>query len=620
MSGNAWVTLATNDSYALGTLVLASSLRAVGTTHQLAVMVTRGVSPEMKEQLRSAFDLLFEVNILDSQDEVNLSLLSRPELGLTFTKLHCWRLTQFQKCVFMDADTMVVRNCDELFDREELSAAPDAGWPDCFNSGVFVYRPSLETFRALLSFAVTHGSFDGGDQGLLNSFFADWATKDIAFHLPFIYNMCSNAVYSYLPAYKNYGDSVKIVHFIGPNKPWLMHFDVETGCVHPPAGFHHVLPLLQKWWDIFFASVHSRLSSTMARQDTPTVSRHVADSTMGLHSQPDEDFCYGHWDPWETIDLEQTVSLQHVPPTNNHLPHQEPAVHHVEHIEPTHTLHSPHFVAFNHAHDTNAHDKSFSSGDLHNGDSGGGLQNFHIVPVIEHDASSKSVAHDVPHNSVVQLNNSLCKTNSGVISENKNSPTFASSPLSESHGTLLHSAAQDSMPPSTAHLADPCLAMHVVNSDAPVVCARITSQGECLVDETAGSSKASDPSPRNAGLAGAFAQLRLGAPRSDAQTALEEHLRRQNWEQGQADYMGSDSFDNIWNKICTTLSAAPGKQSRIKSTDEQATENKTEAVVEGEEPKVETTVAKSTEASVSPTAASDSPIVSLQEKQSSKKI
>lgn len=48
-----------------------------------------------------------EVDVLDSQDSANLALLARPELGVTFTKLHCWRLTQFDKCVFLDADTLV---------------------------------------------------------------------------------------------------------------------------------------------------------------------------------------------------------------------------------------------------------------------------------------------------------------------------------------------------------------------------------------------------------------------------------------------------------------------------------------------------------------------------------
>jgi alpha-N-acetylglucosamine transferase len=55
----------------------------------------------------------------------------------------------------------VLQNIDELFDREELSAAPDAGWPDCFNSGVFVFRPSEDTYNALLQFAMAQGSFDG---------------------------------------------------------------------------------------------------------------------------------------------------------------------------------------------------------------------------------------------------------------------------------------------------------------------------------------------------------------------------------------------------------------------------------------------------------------------------
>lgn len=55
----------------------------------------------------------------------------------------------------------VLQNVDELFDREELSAAPDAGWPDCFNSGVFVFRPSLDTYQSLRDFATSQGSFDG---------------------------------------------------------------------------------------------------------------------------------------------------------------------------------------------------------------------------------------------------------------------------------------------------------------------------------------------------------------------------------------------------------------------------------------------------------------------------
>lgn len=55
------------------------------------------------------FDEVIEVDTLDSADSVRLALMQRPELGVTFTKLHCWTLTHYSKCVFMDADTLVSR-------------------------------------------------------------------------------------------------------------------------------------------------------------------------------------------------------------------------------------------------------------------------------------------------------------------------------------------------------------------------------------------------------------------------------------------------------------------------------------------------------------------------------
>lgn len=145
-----------------------------------------------RAMLSSIYDEVCVVDILDSGDTAHLALMKRPDLGVTFTKLHCWTLTHYTKCVFMDADTLVsiraltlltqyklqqvciqgsilcvcvctqvLSNIDELFEREELSAAPDPGWPDCFNSGVFVFKPSNETYRSLMTHCTENGSFDG---------------------------------------------------------------------------------------------------------------------------------------------------------------------------------------------------------------------------------------------------------------------------------------------------------------------------------------------------------------------------------------------------------------------------------------------------------------------------
>lgn len=57
--------------------------------------------------LEEVFDEVIVVDMLDSRDRAHLFWLGRPDLGVTFTKLHCWTLTQFTKCVFLDADTLV---------------------------------------------------------------------------------------------------------------------------------------------------------------------------------------------------------------------------------------------------------------------------------------------------------------------------------------------------------------------------------------------------------------------------------------------------------------------------------------------------------------------------------
>uniref|UniRef100_A0A8C5YTS2 Glycogenin-1 n=1 Tax=Marmota marmota marmota TaxID=9994 RepID=A0A8C5YTS2_MARMA len=250
----AFVTLATNDIYCQGALVLGLSLRNHKTTRKLVVLITPQVSSLLRDVLSRVFDEVIEVNLMDSEDYIHLAFLKRPELGVTLTKLHCWTLTHYSKCVFLDADTLVLHNIDELFDREELSAAPDPGWPDCFNSGVFVFQPSLETHQLLLQHATEHGSFDGADQGLLNSFFSDWPTADIHKHLPFIYNLTSNAAYTYSPAFQQFGSSAKVVHFLGSTKPWNCTYDPQTGSVSEQgagSGPPQHVTFLNLWWRLF---------------------------------------------------------------------------------------------------------------------------------------------------------------------------------------------------------------------------------------------------------------------------------------------------------------------------------------------------------------------------------
>uniref|UniRef100_A0A3B4XQ00 glycogenin glucosyltransferase n=1 Tax=Seriola lalandi dorsalis TaxID=1841481 RepID=A0A3B4XQ00_SERLL len=218
-SGEAFVTLATTDSYCMGATVVARSLRRHGTTRGIVVMVTPNVSQQSRLALESVFDEVIMVDVMDSEDRLHLALLGRPELGITFTKIHCWTLTQYSKCVFLDADTLVLCNVDELFERDELSAAPDPGWPDCFNSGVFVLRPSLHTHTGLMDHALQHGSFDG------------------------------NARLHY------------IVHFLGPVKPWSSSSQRDDGSSHATEQFATL------WWKEYLSHTTPSTPGKQPSQD-----------------------------------------------------------------------------------------------------------------------------------------------------------------------------------------------------------------------------------------------------------------------------------------------------------------------------------------------------------------
>ena len=110
-------------------------------------------------RLQQIWDHIIDIDTLDG--EAISTNLEHPDLEKIFVKLKVWKLTQFTKCVFLDTDTLVIQNVDELFERDELAAAPDIGWPDCFNSAVFVFVPSDETYASLVKHAEEHGSFDG---------------------------------------------------------------------------------------------------------------------------------------------------------------------------------------------------------------------------------------------------------------------------------------------------------------------------------------------------------------------------------------------------------------------------------------------------------------------------
>ncbi|KAK4514261.1 uncharacterized protein ATC70_001852 [Mucor velutinosus] len=243
----AYVTLVATDSYAAGALVLAHRLRDLGSSKEIVCLVTPTISSQVQKILSNICTLV-QVDTLRSSDHKNLQLLGRPELDITFTKIQLWKLTQYKKIVFLDADTYPIQNIDQLFERPSFSAAPDAGWPDCFNSGVFVAEPSDAVYNGLCQLANDKGSFDGGDQGLLNSFFSTWPTSP-EHRLPFTFNTTPTSQYGYAPAQNEFGQNISIVHFIGENKPWKYQRFADGRVLPLGSTWEGTKHMIQAWWN-----------------------------------------------------------------------------------------------------------------------------------------------------------------------------------------------------------------------------------------------------------------------------------------------------------------------------------------------------------------------------------
>lgn len=166
--------------------------------------------------------------------------MNRPDLHSAFTKINLWRQTQFRKIVYADADVVAYRAPDELFDMPHaFSAAPDIGWPDLFNTGVMVLTPNLGDYYALMAMAERGVSFDGADQGLLNMYFRHTFNR-----LSFTYNVTPSAHYQYVPAYRHFQSAINMVHFIGPDKPWLLGREKSAG----GSPFDE---MLARWWAVY---------------------------------------------------------------------------------------------------------------------------------------------------------------------------------------------------------------------------------------------------------------------------------------------------------------------------------------------------------------------------------
>lgn len=235
---NAVATLLYDPEYLPGALVLGHTLRKlVDHNTRLVVVIDKASFTQLHLQLLGElWDELIDSQVFQSQlHHKLLHDLQRPELGKTYTKIQLWSLP-YDKVLYLDADTLPLVGDSSVtdllkldFPQGKILAAPDSGFPDIFNSGVFALRPNQADYLNLVSLAIAKNadvSFDGADQGLLNQYFnpdPDWVSQLLEsdgpsevslaatvrtsnwLPIPFLYNTTPTAQYEYLPAFNYFG-------------------------------------------------------------------------------------------------------------------------------------------------------------------------------------------------------------------------------------------------------------------------------------------------------------------------------------------------------------------------------------------------------------------------------
>jgi hypothetical protein len=216
----AYVTYFDDDGYFWGALAMARSLAKVS-SYPLLALVPAGY------RLPDVPFLPENLTVVRAPRIRNASFGGKHQdrFEFTFSKLGVFALTFLDRGVYLDADTVVFDGLDELFDRDGLSAAPDFGFTlnrEIFNSGVFAFTPDADVFRDMMAKNGTLESYDGGDQGFLNSYFPDVDWLDSSYNT--LWRMLDSN-----PGVVGLGD-VKVLHFVGP-KPWNRDPDLPESLV-----------------------------------------------------------------------------------------------------------------------------------------------------------------------------------------------------------------------------------------------------------------------------------------------------------------------------------------------------------------------------------------------------
>eukprot|EP01062_Namystynia_karyoxenos_P066059 TRINITY_DN60074_c0_g1_i1.p1 TRINITY_DN60074_c0_g1~~TRINITY_DN60074_c0_g1_i1.p1 ORF type:complete len:569 (+),score=150.98 TRINITY_DN60074_c0_g1_i1:102-1709(+) len=253
----AWTTIfyeaGRNDpEYFLGARVLMESIRQSGTKADRVVLVGRGTQ---SRYLRGFEGDGCKVKVIDNVPSPWGKKTPRRFL-FALNKLAVWRMTEYERVIYLDADVIVLQQADFLFKCGHFCAVFMN--PINFHTAILVIKPSEARYDDMLTQLKTLGSFDGADQGFFNSYFqglsaaTEWTKGQPPSNaplnrIPVQYNMNHMYYYEKMRWGGVWGDASDIVTMTYPvtpiGKPWYWYW-------YPLLDMHW-------WWHRYRMSVDS---------------------------------------------------------------------------------------------------------------------------------------------------------------------------------------------------------------------------------------------------------------------------------------------------------------------------------------------------------------------------
>lgn len=225
-----YVTVINTENYLDGVRTLIYSLNKVKSRYPLVVLVP----PQFDKlccHIMESWGAAVEV-----AENIELGELGgnnpREYWNNTFFKLNIFKMTQYEKLLFIDSDMIVLENMDHIFEMEHITAVQGGKiifhWED-INSGFMLIRPRVEEYHELCKLIpsvcerkIAAGS-GFGDQDVI-SYYYKYINKcwEGEHRLDERYNANIRCIHELCVhfGYKN----IKVIHFVGAKKPWMFSF------------------------------------------------------------------------------------------------------------------------------------------------------------------------------------------------------------------------------------------------------------------------------------------------------------------------------------------------------------------------------------------------------------